>query len=71
MPYELYCDNNSYKFDKLSDVPKNLYEKIISLEAFEMRIRDINNIGLKFPNLEELKWDILNIQWPDTSNVLK
>ncbi len=67
MPYELYCDNNSYKFDKLSDVPKNLYEKIISLEAFEMRIRDINNIGLKFPDLEELNVSLNNIKILDLS----
>ncbi len=67
MPYTLYSEDKNYKFDKLSDVPKNLYEKIISLEAFEMRIRDINNIGLKFPNLEELNVSLNNIKILDLS----
>ncbi len=67
MPYELYCEKKSYKFDKLSDVPKDICDKITSLEAFEMRIKDINNIGLKFPNLEELNVSLNNIKILDLS----
>jgi Leucine-rich repeat (LRR) protein len=67
MPYELYSDKEFYKFDKLNDVPKDIYDKITSIEAFEMRIRDINNIGLKFPNLEELNVSLNNIKILDLS----
>jgi Leucine-rich repeat (LRR) protein len=67
MPYELYSDNNSYKFDKLSDVPKDICDKIISIEAFEMRIKDATNIGLKFQNLEELNLSLNNIKILDLS----
>jgi hypothetical protein len=73
MPYQLYCDdkinkfNKIYKFNKISDIPKDLYEKITSLDAFEMRIKDIINIGLKFPNLEHLNVSLNNIKILDLS----
>jgi Leucine-rich repeat (LRR) protein len=67
MPYELYFDDKFYKFDKLSYVPKDMCDKTTSLEAFEMKIRDINNIGLKFPNLEQLNVSLNNIKILDLS----
>jgi len=67
MPYELYFDDKLYKFDKISDIPKYVCDKTTSLEAFEMKIRDINNIGLKFPNLEQLNLSLNNIKILDLS----
>ena len=57
MPFELYLNDNSvHNFDKLHDIPKEFDNNVLSLEALEMNIKnkDINNIGLRFPNIEQL-----------------
>ncbi len=67
MPYVLFVDNVFYDFDKLNQVPKDFYEKTISIEASGMNLRSINNIGLKFPNLEQLDVGLNNIKILDLS----
>ncbi len=67
MPYELYFDNNLHTYNKLKDVPKENYEKTTALNAIEMKLRDITNIGLMFPNLEQLDVGLNNIKILDLS----
>ncbi len=67
MPYELCVDDKFYKFDKIKDIPKDFYNKTTSLEAIEMKLKDINSIGLKFPNLEKLNVGLNKIKILDLS----
>jgi Leucine-rich repeat (LRR) protein len=67
MPFEVYYDDNCHKFNKISDIPKEAYNKITAFDGIEMKLRDINNIGLNFPNIEQLEIGLNNIKILDLS----